>query len=171
MGPSAATRTTLGELPNKAPANSVEGGATRYSPKEKIRSCADNGASGGPVGALLSVVGALKLGANGQGGSTGAIGKSNLKAPKFEKLATVLSGLSAQAGLEEAIQALQQLKSKKKGGEQAPARRTKTRRPVRMGTKSGVRLPPREVPGGILRGRPALRDGGQPNPRGVGGRY
>ena len=44
--------------------------------------------------------------------------KSDLEAPKFEKLAEVLSGLSAQANLEEAIQALVQLKSKKKGGEQ-----------------------------------------------------
>ena len=67
-------------------------------------------------------VGALKLGANGQGGPSGAIGKSDLKAPKFDKLATVLSGLFAQADhdLEEAIRALQQLKSKKKGGISKP---------------------------------------------------
>ena len=53
-------------------------------------------------GALLSAVGALKLGVNGQGGSSGAICKSDLKSPKFDKLTTVLSGLSAQAGLDEA---------------------------------------------------------------------
>ena len=80
---------------------------------------------------------------NGQGGSSGAIGKSDLKVPKFERLATVLSGLSAQADLEEAIQALQQLKSTKKGGEQTLVRRTTTKRPVRMGAQSGARLQPR----------------------------
>ena len=97
MGSSAASRTALGELANKFSANSVEGGAIQYSTnlKAKIRSCTDNGAPGSPVGAPLSAVGALKLGANGQGRSSGAICKSDLKAPKFEKLATVLSGLSA----------------------------------------------------------------------------
>ena len=151
MGSSAAMRTALGELTNKVTANSVEGGAIRYSPKEQIRSSADNGASGSRVGALLNAVGGLKLGANGQGGSSGAIRKSDLKAPKFEKLATVLSGLSAQADLEEAIQALQQLQSKKKGGEQVLVRRTKTKRPVRLGTQSGAMLQPRAVLGRILR--------------------
>ena len=70
-------------MANKVPVNSVEGGAIRYSTTAKIRSCADNGAPGSPVGALLSAVGALKLGANGQGGSSGAMCKSDLKAPKF----------------------------------------------------------------------------------------
>ena len=92
MGSSVVSRKLLGELTNKVSANSVEGGAIWYSSKAKIRSCADNGAPGSPVGALLSAVGALKLGANGQGGSSWAICKSDLKAPKFEKLATVLSG-------------------------------------------------------------------------------
>ena len=164
-GSSAASSTVLGELTNKVAAKSVEAGAIRYSRQGQPRSSADNGASGSRVGALISAVGALKLGANGQGRPSGAIGKSDLKAPKFEKLATVLSGLFAQADLEEAIQALQQLKSKKKGGEQALVRRTKTRRPVRMGAQLGARLQPRAVLGRILRGRLTLNCGGQRKPR------
>ena len=114
----------------------------------------------------MFAVGAIKLCANGhEGGSSGAICKSYLKAPKFEKLATVLSGLSAQADLDEAIQALQQLKSKKKGGEQALVRRTRTRRPVRKGAQSGAKLPPRAVLGIILRGRLTLKCGDQTKPR------
>ena len=106
MGSSESSRAALGEMANKVSTNSVEGGAMRYSTRAMLRSCTDNGAPGSPVGALLSAVGALKLGANGQGGSSGAICKSDLKAPKFE---TLVSGLSAQADLDEAIQALQQL--------------------------------------------------------------
>ena len=105
------------------------------------------------------------MGANCQRGYSGAICKSDLKTPKFEKLATVLSGLSAQADLDEAIQALQQLKSKKKGGEQALVRRTRTRRPVRKGAQSGAKLSPRAVLGRILRGRLTLNCGGQTKPR------
>ena len=55
------------ELTNEVSAESDEEGAIRYSPKAKIRSCSDNGAPGSPVGVLLSAVGALKPGANGQG--------------------------------------------------------------------------------------------------------
>ena len=98
MGSSAVSRTALGEVTNKVSANSVDGGAIQYSPKAKIRSCADNGAPGSPVGALLSAVGALKLGVIGQGGSSGAICKSDLKSPKFEKLATVLHSLCVTFG-------------------------------------------------------------------------
>ena len=85
MGSSAASRTALGDMTNTVLVNSVEGGAIRYSTKAKIRSCADNGAPGSPMGALLSAVGALQLGANGQGGSSGAICKRDLKAPNLEK--------------------------------------------------------------------------------------
>ena len=76
-----------------------------------------------------------------------------------------MAGLSAQADLDEAIQALQQLKSKKKGGEQALVRRTRTRRPVRKGAQSGAKLSPRAVLGRILRERLALNCDGQTKPR------
>ena len=56
--------TALGNLTNKVLAESVEGSAIQYNSKGQIRSCADNGAPGSPVGALLNGVGALKLGAN-----------------------------------------------------------------------------------------------------------
>ena len=101
------------------------------------------------------------MGVNGQGGSSRAICKSDLTALKFENLTTVLSGLSAQADLNEAIQAVQQLQSNKKGGEQPLIRRTRTRRPVGKGAQSGAKLLPRAVLGRILRGRPTLNCGGQ----------
>ena len=63
------------------------------------------------------------------------------------------------------IQALQQLKSKKKGGEQPLVRRTRTRRPVGKGAQSGAKLSPRAVLGRILRGRLTLNCGGQTKPR------
>ena len=77
----------------------------------------------------------------------------------------MLSGLSAQADLDEAVQAVQQLKSKKKGGEQTLVRRTWTRRPVGKGAQSGAKLSPRAVLGRILRGRLTLNYGGQTKPR------
>ena len=82
MGFTAASKTALGDPTKKALAiaKSVEGRAIRYNSKGQIRSCADNGTPGSPVGALLNGVGALQLGANGQGGSSC---KSDLKAPKF----------------------------------------------------------------------------------------
>ena len=61
--------------------------------------------------------------------------------------------------------ALQQLKSKKKGGEQALVRKTMPRRPVRMGAQSGAKLSPWAVLGRILRGRLTLNCGGQTQPR------
>ena len=48
--------------------------------------------------------------------------KSDLKALKFGKLVKLLSGLSLQANTDEAIQALLQLKSKKKGCKQMMVR-------------------------------------------------
>ena len=97
-----------------------------------------------------------KLSANSQGGSSGSTFERDLKAPKFEKLVNLLSGFSAQAGLDEAIQALVQLKSKKKGGEQMMVRRTRTRRTVRKVVQSGAKLSARVVLGRILKGRLAL---------------
>ena len=41
--------------------------------RDSVQPTGADSQSGSPVGALLSVVGALKLGANGQGGSSGAI--------------------------------------------------------------------------------------------------
>ena len=84
MRSSAVSRTALGELNNEASANLSKG--ERFCTPHvnaKIRSCSDNGAPGSPMGAQSSAIGALKLGANGQGGSSGAKwGKRDLKAPK-----------------------------------------------------------------------------------------
>ena len=78
-------------------------GAIWYDLKGQTRSCADNGAPGSPVGAMLNALGALKVGAHGQGGSSGAICKSDLKAPKVGKLATVLSAPESVASLHRLI--------------------------------------------------------------------
>ena len=169
MRSSAASTTALGELTSKVSAKPNKGTCGSAQLKVQIRrrnrSCADTGAPGNSVGALLSGVGAPEMGANVQEGSPGAICKSDLKEPKFQKLAKMLGGLSAQADLDEAIQAPVQLKSKKKRGEQALVRRTRTRRSVRMEAQPGAKLSPRAVLGRILRGRLTLICGGQIKPR------
>ena len=91
--------------------------------------------------------------------------KSDLKALKFDKLVKLPSGLCAQADLDEAVQALVQLKSKKKGGEQMLVRRTRTRRTAQWGGQSGVKLSARAVLGRILKGRLTLHCGGQARQR------
>ena len=83
MGSSGGSTTVLDRLTDMVSAKFVEGKQSCGKPKFCNTAAADSGACGNHDRILLDGLGGSTIGANGQGGSSGSICKSDLKAPKF----------------------------------------------------------------------------------------